>query len=232
MTFLQLAQRLRSECGIAGTGPDTVIGQTGELARLVNWINAAYEDIQLARPDWKWMRTAKTFNTTAHKQSYHPTNASPDLAMTDFSHWRQDVDGWIYLTSSGKTSETYLQQIDYDAMRDLYLMGSGPTNYGPPVYFTVSPADKSIVLGPNPDGIYTITIEYFKAPQVLALDINVPTLPAEFHMMIIYRAMQKYGMFSAALEQVQQGEAEYNRLFAKLTIDQAPTISCGASFIR
>lgn len=232
MTFLQLVQRVRSECGIAGTAPTTVVGQSGELLRLVNWTNTAYHDIQMARPDWKWMRTSKSFNTTAHKQSYHPSNTAPDMAMTDFSHWRDNVDGWIYLTSSGKSSEAYLPQIDYDAMRDLYLMGSGPTDYGRPAYFAVSPADKSIVLGPNPDGIYTITIEYYKAPQDLSLDADVPTLPSEFHMMIVYRAMQKYGMFTAALEQVQQGETEYNRLLAKLIIDQAPTISCGASFIK
>lgn len=229
MTFLQLVQRLRSECGVPGNGPSTVIGQTGEMLRLVNWINAAYEDIQLARPDWQWMRTSKTFNTTAHKQSYHPTNISPDLAMTDFSHWAESKRGWIYLTSNGKGAETHIELADYDSFRDLYLMGSGPTTYGPPFVYAIAPADKSILLGPNPDNVYTVTIEYFKAPQVLATDADVPTLPSRLHMMIVYRAMQKYGMFNAALEQVQQGETEYNRMFNKLLMDQAPTISFGGS---
>ena len=46
MNFLSLCQRLRSEARIPGTGPSSVTGQTGELAKIVEWITTAYEDIQ------------------------------------------------------------------------------------------------------------------------------------------------------------------------------------------
>ncbi len=42
MNFLSLCQRLRSEARIPGTGPSSVTGQTGELAKIVEWITTAY----------------------------------------------------------------------------------------------------------------------------------------------------------------------------------------------
>ncbi len=229
MTFLQLVQRLRSECGVPGTGPTSVISQTGEMERLVNWISQAYQEIQLARRDWEWLRKSTSFNTVAHKQSYHPTNVSPDIALTDFSHWRNDS-FWIYLTSAGKSTETSLGQCEYDSFRNLYLMGAGTITYGQPSILAVGP-DDSLVLGPNPDGIYTITAEYYTTPQVLALDSDVPTMPVRFHMAIVYRAMWKYGMFNAAIELVQHGEKECSKMFTRMEADLAPAIYWGASLI-
>ena len=36
MTFLDLAKRIRQECAIAGNGPVTTVGQSGELLRVVD----------------------------------------------------------------------------------------------------------------------------------------------------------------------------------------------------
>ena len=63
MNFLDLAKRLRMEAGIAGTGPDTTVGQAGELGRIVTWIGEAYEDIQNKRNDWGFLRQGFSFNT-------------------------------------------------------------------------------------------------------------------------------------------------------------------------
>jgi hypothetical protein len=52
--FIQLCQLLRQEAGIAGTGPSTTEGQSGELGRLVQWIIEAYEDIQLKNLEWRF----------------------------------------------------------------------------------------------------------------------------------------------------------------------------------
>lgn len=230
MQFLDLVRRLRSECGIAGSGPTTVVGQTGEMRRLVDWIAQAYDELQMSRPDWEWMRKTKTFNTTASKQSYHPTNAAPDIALTDFSQWRNDSFR-IYLTSAGKNSEIILtHEHDYNGFRDYYLLGARTTTYGQPIAISIGP-DKSLVFGLGPNGIYTATAEYYSTPQQLALDADIPLMPARFHMIIVYAAMKKYGMYESAVEQVQQGQSEYNKLHFQLEIDQAPPILWGASLI-
>ena len=63
MNFLQLAQRTAVECGVASssdiqTALPTVVGATGSLGRIVNWINDAWTDIEMDRNDWDWMRSS------------------------------------------------------------------------------------------------------------------------------------------------------------------------------
>lgn len=229
MTYLQLVQRLRSECGVPGSGPTSVVGQTGEMQRLVNYTNQAYQEIQLARRDWEWMKTFVSFNTTAHKQNYAPTSVAPDIGLSSFFHWQNDS-FWVYLASAGKATERTLDQCEYDSLRNSYILGPGTTTYGQPVSIAIAP-DKSLYLGPSPDDVYTITAEYFTAPQALALDTDVPTMPERFHMAIVYRAVWKYGMFNAASEVVQYAEVEYARMFAKMEADQTPAIYWGASLV-
>lgn len=45
-TYLELCQAFREDIGIAGTGPATVVGQTGILGRIVRWIADADITIQ------------------------------------------------------------------------------------------------------------------------------------------------------------------------------------------
>lgn len=69
-TFLQLAQKLRQETTDSGTGPSTVTGQTGELARFVSWIADAWQEIQSEREDWLFARKSFTVNTVAADADY------------------------------------------------------------------------------------------------------------------------------------------------------------------
>ena len=65
MTFLQLINRARQECGVTGPDLTTVTGLTGESLRFYNWINSAWVDIQTAHEDWQFMRLPFQFNTVA-----------------------------------------------------------------------------------------------------------------------------------------------------------------------
>ena len=49
MTYLELCQTLRREAGVSGVGPASVVDQSGEYLRLVEWIKAAWTEIQLLR---------------------------------------------------------------------------------------------------------------------------------------------------------------------------------------
>jgi hypothetical protein len=46
MNFLQLAQRTRRKCRIAGTGPTAVTNQSEEYSRVLDWVNEAWMIIQ------------------------------------------------------------------------------------------------------------------------------------------------------------------------------------------
>lgn len=87
MNFLALFQRLKTECGVSGSTPTTVVSQTGEYGRLVNWVNTAWMDIQMMRRDWDWMRRTATFPTVTGQPIY----TASQIGLTDFGYWARDT---------------------------------------------------------------------------------------------------------------------------------------------
>jgi len=226
MNFLSIAQAVREMAGIPGTGPVTTLNQTGELKRVCNWVNQAWNEIQLHREDWEWMRKPFTFDTVAQQSTY---DAATDVSLTDFAMWRDDSFR-SYLTSAGVGNEIWLQQYEYNSFRDYYLLGARKITYSRPIAISISPS-KDLVLGLAPDQVYTVSGEYYKTPQVLAADSDIPEMPARFHMAIVHKALIKYGMYEAANEVIQEHTVLYGTFLNKLEADQAPQITVGSSFI-
>ncbi|RLC09555.1 MAG: hypothetical protein DRI24_21580, partial [Deltaproteobacteria bacterium] len=65
MNFLQLCKRLRQEAGLTGSGPSTVVDQTGISKQIVDWVNTAYVDVLSQHANWHFMQDDFSFNTTA-----------------------------------------------------------------------------------------------------------------------------------------------------------------------
>lgn len=223
MTRLQLCTRLRSECvGVSGAGPTTTTGQVGDMLKIVNWIDSAYEDIQNMRTDWRFLRDDFTFQTVAAQQTYTPTQAGAvDATPTvDLGEWITD-DIRCYLTSTGVSGEQVLEFMDWDTFRATYLIGSIRSTTGQPVVVTVKP-DRSLMLWPIPDAAYTVAGEYYRVPDTLTADGTVPTFPARFHMLIVWRALVFYAGHSAAPETFAVGKEEYGKLLGMLVAAEAP----------
>lgn len=211
MNYLQLCQRLASEVGIA-SGPSAVTGQTGELLRAVNWVNDAWRDIQLRHDNWQWMRAGFTITCVGGTHTYTAT----DAGLTDFARWdTQHIR--VYTTSTADEYE--LTHVPYDDFRKVYMMGSIPS--GKPAYYTVTP-DSSLRFYPTPDFAHTIYGDYYKAPTELTADTDTPAMSSRWHIMIVYGAMMKYGVFEAAAEIYQAGEKEYRRLMLHLEREELP----------
>jgi len=227
MTFLELVNRTKQECGISGADLSTVLNQTGEARRLVNWVSQAWADIQNARQDWDFMKQSVIFDTVAGKQSYLP---GVDINITNFKKWENDSFR-MYLKSAGIGTEITLSQYyDHNQFRDFYLVGSRRLVTGRPIYVTIWP-DKSLYFGFIPNDVYTATAQYWIKAQILALDNDTPNLPDDYHMLIVYKAMMKYGMFESAAEQIAAAKEEYAPMFSKLVADHTPYVSMGASLI-
>ena len=62
MDLLDLVNRLALECAVSGAPYSTVVGATGEQARLVTWIQQGYQDLQNELPTWMFLRSS-TFLT-------------------------------------------------------------------------------------------------------------------------------------------------------------------------
>lgn len=229
MNFLQLAQEARTKCGISGTGPTTVVGQTGELGRVVGYVRDAWQQIQSLHQDWQFLRKSVSFTTTTLQATYTPlqcgaldSNNAVDLGMWVKRSFRN------YNTAAGFNSEVFMDYAEYDNWRNEYQFGALRSVTTRPLQITITP-DKSLGLGPVPIAGYTIVGDYFAKPFVMSLDTDTPTMPDKFHMMIVYSAMMMYGAYEGASEVYQFGETKYNQLLSELVIDQLPDVDFGSA---
>jgi hypothetical protein len=215
MNKIQLAQRLRQECGVSGTGPISTLNQTGEMKRLVDWIDQSHLEIQEKRPNWNWMVQPFSFQTVVAQYEYTPTEAG---IATTFANWKMDSMR-TFLTSSGVGTEQFLSPMAYRDYRDYYLFSTRRTSLAQPLQVSVAP-NKNLLLGSPPVDVYTCHGEYYTLPYEMTADTDIPNIPARFHMIIVYRAMMDYGMYEAAPEVVQRGQAGYDLMMKKLEDDQ------------
>lgn len=231
MTFLQLGQRLASEAGAAGVGMSTMQNQVGEYGRMVNWINDAWMDIQRLHQDWDWQRTSATVPTVTGQANYPLsafTDANGNLGLVDFGTWELST-GRNYASSSGITSEIFMDYLPYNEWRDMYLYGALRFTQSRPNVFAVNPADHSIMLGPIPITGYVFEIDYFTAPYKLVNDTDVPILPPQWHMAIVYKAMMRYGKYEKDSQLVADNQIEYMKLMREMLADWMPDVTMGAT---
>jgi len=117
MNFLQLVNQLRVECGVSGPPLSTVAGQLAgsENARMVSWIQNAWNDIQTSKEDWLFLREPFQFNTVALQQIYTPTEAG---VGSTFGNWKRDS---FRCSSVGSnfTDEQLMNYMDWTTFRNL-----------------------------------------------------------------------------------------------------------------
>ena len=226
MNFLQLVDRTRQECGVQGT-ITTTVSQTGEYKRLVDWVAQAYIDIQEEQPDWEWLRSPVSWDTTALKQQYSTTDIGIN---TTFARWKEDSFRQFQASAGISTQIQLNHEKSYTAFRDEFLFSSKTLVTGRPLYIAVAP-DKSVMLWATPNDVYTVDAEYYKLPQILAADSDTPTMPTRFHMAIVYKAMESYGLFESAPELIQASQGKYNKALNQLRFEQMPMVMGSTSFI-
>jgi hypothetical protein len=81
-----------------------------------------------------------------------------------------------------------------------------------------------LVIGPQPDNTYTITGDFMRSAQILAADADTPEMPTQYHMLIAYLAMEKYGYSEAAGEVLLASQKASTRMRRQLEMNQSPAI--------
>ncbi len=212
MTFLQLCDRLLKETGVDGNGVASVSGQTGMQLKAVNWIIRAWTEIQ-NQHYWHFLWQTGSFNTVIGQQGYSPT-LDPALKA-----WITDS---VRLTDGTQTGYLTYKKWSNWAQERLTV------NAGKPSTFTIDPTDQ-LVFNTNPDAVYTIDFDYYRTPQILAANTDVPILPSHFHDVIFYQAMEYLAMEQDASEIYQASAMTLRRLMSDLKSEQLPQISFGSS---
>lgn len=201
MNFKELTSALAREAGVSGGGTiSTVSSPTGETARLVNWIRQANMDIQRRYFDWKFLWQPFSLTTEAGKSTYD--------APLEWHWWDRDkiqIDG-----------EPFGGLEEYELWNGLER-----TDQGAPNQVIIMP-DGSLKILPVPDKAYTLSMPYYRKPQKLAVDTDIPLIPEEFHDLIWMWALVKYAHYEAAPEVIERVQTEYPAMLQSLESHQLP----------
>ena len=200
MNFLDLCQRLVQETGIADEGPATVTGQTGDMGRIVNWINDAWLKIQSIRADWNWAWSTGTSTLTAATN----TVTLPATVET------------IKRVSIG---QGFLQALDYNDFADNYRV----IQNGDPSVYSIKP-DGTLCFSSKPTENKTVSYESYATPAALVNNTDVPAMPERYHLLIVYEALRCYAQFDEAPELEKRAFLYYEEMLADLERDQLARI--------
>jgi hypothetical protein len=230
-TFLELVNLARSEAGIAGGDLSTLqSGLSAESTRFKTWVANEWTELQGEHTDWQFLRVSNQFDTVANQAQYTPSQANatdtglpagnPILAEWKVDSFRASTSGQNY------GDEMIMGFMPWDTYRNLYQYGQMRVQRARPVVFTVDP-QKNLWFGIVPDGAYTIVQEYYRTPQALVADADVPLMPARFHNLVAYRALRAYGLFMSAPEVISRADEKISERYPMLCIDQLPPIMAG-----
>jgi hypothetical protein len=239
MDFLTLFQRACTECGVSGV-PATTAGQIGSLGRIANWVGDAWNELQTSRDDWDWMRSSNILGSgvsfiPAAGQYNIPLGTGPGqigVAVDSFGKW--DMPTFRCFTTTNDVGgipldEIFLDEIPYDTFRDAYMLGAMRAVQTRPYVIAAAP-DQSLCVGPPPNGLYSITGDYWMAPALMVNDTDVPVgLPTRWHMLVVYAAMKKYGYYEAAADVLERAQAEWDTMFRQLEARRLPAMGFGGS---
>lgn len=207
-TFLEIVQALRQEAGIGGSGPTTVVGQTGEYKRLVDWVARAWVEIQELHQTWsfRWARTTLTTDPNQPEPSEYSITPS-GVELVD------DKSLSIYLQSDGASTRKPLRFMVYQDYMEQY--GRYPNTPGAPILATLLP-NMYLKLHPDPDDAYVISFDYCRTIQLLAADGDTPLIMEDHRGIILYRALLLYGEHEEAQGVIGTAATEYNQRLNRL----------------
>lgn len=222
MNFLELVQRTRQECGIAGAAT-SVVNQSGEARRVIDWVRDAWLEIQGQHDDWDFLRADFTITTTPGVGEYQPSDAVLTPAG-DWKKWHKDTLR-LYRNALGLADEQYFVEWDYKVFRDTYRYNLQTP--GRPAVFAERPQDSAIMLGPVADEVCTIVGECQRGPVSLLTDTDVPAIAPALHMVIVYKAMEYYALYESAAEVLERSRRGLANLMPQMERRYLPEVSFG-----
>jgi hypothetical protein len=184
VTFLDMTLRLAQEAAVNGVNvPSSVNGNTGESKRLGDWIADAWREIQGTR---KW-------SFLWEQVSIVILNGTNTLATTlEAPRWDKEQ-AWLVPASSDNGNRN-LDYLEWPLFSSTYQRLGQPGGINA---WSVRP-DKVFVVNALALGDTTINVQRWKYPQMLVNDTDVPLLPSDLTMLIVYTALKKYAGYDEA----------------------------------
>lgn len=200
-TFLQLCKDLAQEAGFSGSGPSSVLNQTGTNKKVVNWIARAYREVQNSRDEWSWLWGEDIITLSTSSSVYGPEFLD--------SHQRWITDSF-FLSVNGRPKK--MHYIEHESFKTKFNFISSP---GVPEFFTILP-NKSIKLNCTPDEAYQLSVEFYRQPFVMANNTDTPAFPEQFHDILMYKGLMYYAADEEAANIYADAKAHYSMLYDRL----------------
>lgn len=206
MNRIELIRALRQEAGISGSGPASSAGAAGQTKELVDRIDNSWLDIQrLTLWSWMWEQAQVTIN---EGESLSAATGVPARR---------------YIVDSMRDAAGWLEYCPWDDFRATFpTVGAGQSRV-----WSVRPDTKIAVSAVAPAGGRTLTVERYRVPVAFTDDADVPALPQEFHMLIVWLALRRMAAFDEAGSRYQTAEREYTKMLRQLMAEQTTQIELG-----
>lgn len=225
-TFLQLCQRLRQEGGGSGTGPATVVDQLGDMKRFVDWVSDSYKEIQMAKRNWRWLWDEVAIPVTAGQREYTLVQIAALVpTFLRFAHWKKNGFKY-YVTSEGVAGERKLNERLFEAAYESEW-GTPPSAVRPTTVTVMPNGALRLSHTPTEDGV--LTANFYRTPQILAVDADEPEMPEHFHMLIVWHALADHGIVEAASDIYERALIHKGKMFAELMNDQLESVDLYSS---
>lgn len=215
MNFLELCKRLRQEAGYSGSGPSTVVGQTGEAKRIVDWVNDAWIDLQKMRSDWRFMLTPFEVSFSS--------GDSTALLSDDFASIKKGKKSSVVVTRADG-SKVFPAELKPEEMR--MLQRESEDMPGDPLYFSVDRSGEMTVFPSCAESI-VVAGDYHKKPALMSENTDTPILPEEYHMAIVWLGLMSAGAYDEASNTYQRGNAKFTEFLSDISRTELPTITTG-----
>lgn len=222
-TFLELAKDVARESGTLS--PSTITSVTnlqGRPEKVVSWTRKAWTNIQNSREDWRWLEGRFSATLIPGAAQYTPASFN----LTRFGSWMEDDPRFPSMAIYGPAgqpavSPVELRQIDHYEYERRYTRGG--VQSGKPTEWADAP--DGILFHPVPDAAYVVRGLYYKSPQILVANDDVPEMPARFHEMIVWEAIRLMMISDGAYAESGWPQVEFARLRSELERDQLPEVT-------
>lgn len=158
-------------------------------------------------------------NSTASDFQVSATSGGTALTLTGTDSGVHTLSSSNITTFVGLRSETPMEVRDYDQWRNEFQLGSLRQSYSRPWTVARTP-DNRLACGPITAAGYTLIGEYYYAPTEFTNATDVPALPAQYQMAIVYRAMMFYGVSEAAPEIYDEGHSAFEQIIRQILSTQ------------
>ncbi len=218
MNYLEICQRVHRLAQVQGQFGSVVdTGINREIAQIVSdcWV-----DIQKYRKDWLFMWKELSFITEVGREYYDTDYLFPTPGTSDLGYFKLvDYRTSMYAVDPDDLKTRSVTFVEYEQFRHSFRNESST---GSPRWWTYHPASYEIQVQGTPDKLYALTSDYYRLPQVLTENVDVPHILSKWHDLIVYKALSDFGAAKSIHGISSKFEMKYAVELGELMREQAP----------